>query len=133
VKLANSRFGVRRNLAVGIEAESERIGTEFDARGLGLITGALTHQQPPANATDEDRELVISLARVKTDTCLTRGVCGSLRQTIEIPVHQLRGPSLGNVAGKRHRPRLMIDRENRAHYRRVGMIGIVNLDRKQQR
>ena len=77
--------------------------------------------------------LVISLARVKTDTCLTRGVCGPLRQTIEIAVHQLRGPSLRNVAGKRHRPRFMIDRENRAHYRRVGMIGIVNLDRKQQR
>src|SRR5260370_31718021 len=97
-----------RDFAVGIEAESDRVGSEFGARGLGFVTGPLPHQQPPANATDQDRELVLSLTCVEAYACLTRGICGALRQAIEIPVHQLRRPSLRNVAGER------IDRKNGA-------------------
>ena len=119
-----------RNFAVGIEAESDRVSSEFGARGLGLVTGSLSHQQSPANATDEDRELVVFLTCVEAYACLTRGIRGSLRQTIEVPVHQLRRPSLRNVAGERHRACFVIDRQNRAYHRRIGMIGIVNLDRK---
>src|ERR1700722_15901789 len=48
MQLAKPGLGMRRNLAVRIEAEPQRIGTEFRSRRLDFVDGALAHQQTPA-------------------------------------------------------------------------------------
>src|SRR6476469_2741268 len=133
MEFANPRLGVRRYLAIGIEAELERAGSQFRARGLDLVAGPLPHEQPAADATDENRELAVYLTDAKAGARLTRGGPGSLCQTIELAVHQLRRPPLRNVAGERHGPRVLVDRENRPHDSGIGLSGVMNLDWKEQR
>src|SRR3978361_367626 len=123
---------MRRYLAIGIEAELERLGSQLAAGGLDLVAGSLPHQQTPADATDKKRELAVAINGAEAGAGLTPGVSGPLRQAVEIPVHQRGSPALRNVAGKGHRARILIDGENRAHHRGIRTGRIMNLDREQQ-
>ena len=63
---------------------------------------------------------------------LARGHGGAGRQPVEIPAHQLRGPTLGNIAGERHGAGFVIDRQNGPHDVMIRPLGIENAQRKQQ-
>jgi hypothetical protein len=110
------------NLAERIESDALGRTSKLGSGHFKFFLGTLAHELMPARTADDQSQTPISAVPNIPGSGLACGVGCAENQSIRVSAHEPSVPTFGNMAGKRHEPRIVIDGQRRANEHATGFL-----------